>query len=338
MEIIKLKIILVVIIVMFLCLTLTFAMDANVPREKISFVKIKFIDSVKEYDFSSIKSITYKKQTTANHIVSLSKGQSAFNIGDTVFSVKKKGLTNSIILDSSFSTSFKFENMEKTNPHSNTVDVMDWDGQHYVYISEWDGLHRCFVERLWFNPTTKKWLTMLVQTLSLDIPDSIRGDGNMDWIIDKENGLVYTQTYKNGSSRTAKSLVFMQFKLPNPSSGDAVLRVNDILKIDERPAIYVTQDKKIHKNQMFIVSGGPESYYKRKITVFNLPELTLARETDLSLFNEEPEGLFFYRDKLMMLYKEGVFEISEKPMVFLRFNDSNSVSYALEDIKSIEFK
>lgn len=309
----------------------------NDSNHSINLV-INFIDSVKEFDAFALASISYGKQTIANHIIPFVKGQSTFNIGDTIFSVKKSGRTNSIVIDSSFSTVFKFEKMEILKPHSNAVDVMDWNGEHYVYISEWDGEHRCFVERIWFNSTSKKWITSLVQILSLDIPDSIRGKGNMDWIIDKENGLIYTQTYKDGSSRTAKELVYLRFRLPEVNDGDVTFRVTDIEKKYNRPMIYITQDKKIYKNQMFIASGAPGTKYKRMITVFDLPELTKSREIDLSLIDEEPEGLFFYKDELMMLYKAGIYKIQEKTAIVLNFKDGRTESYALENIKSIDFK
>ena len=299
---------------------------------------INFRDSIKEYVYSSVKNISYGNKTYANFITPFERGQSAFNLGDTIFSIKNFGNALVTVLGSHKSKSFIFEGMAAKKPHSNTVDVMDWNGEHYVYISEWDGEHRCFVEHIWFNPVSKKWLTKLVQTLSLDIPDSIRGNGNMDWIIDKENGLIYTQTYKDGSSRTAKELVYLQFRLPEINAGDVTFRAADIDRVYNRPMIYVTQDKKIYKNQMYIVSGAPGTKYKRMISIFDLPEMTKSKEIDLTLIDEEPEGLFFYKDKLMMQYKAGVYRIQEKPALNLYFKDGGSVSFALEDIKSINFK
>ncbi len=313
--------------------------NSTVQRQLDSLMIINLADdAVKELTLSSIERASHKNIVSFVPIIPIHKGQSAFNIGDTIFSVEKSGRTYSIAVGSSFSATFKFEKMGMLKPHSNVADVMDWNGEHYVYISEWDGEHRCFVEQIRFNPFSKKWLTKLVQTLSLDIPDSIRGKGNMDWIIDKENGLVYTQTYKDGSSRKAKELVYLRFRLPKVNEGDVTFRTADVEKKYSRPMIYVTQDKKIYRNQMFIASGAPGTKYKRMITVFDLPELSKSREIDLTLIDEEPEGLFFYKDELMMLYKAGIYKIQEKPTMILNFKDGRTESYALECIKSIDFK
>ena len=108
-------------------------------------------------------------------------GQSGIVINDTVILFNTGGNAIATSLITGESTSFVPECISY-HPHCNVANYCQKDGKHYVYLSEWDGKHRCFVEELYYNVNKNNWESRLVQILSLDIDDTVRGSGNMDWI------------------------------------------------------------------------------------------------------------------------------------------------------------
>lgn len=264
------------------------------------------------------------------------KGQSGVVIGDTVILFNTGGSAIATSLMTGESTSFLPE-CTKYNPHCNVANYYSYSGKHYVYLSEWDGQHRCFVEELWYDSAAHKWNSKLRQILSLDIDDSIRGVGNMDWIIDQEHNMVYVQTYKDGTSENATGLVYLQFPLPSPrSSNEIIFKDDQIIRRIENPMIYISQDKFIYKNKMYIASGWGGNV-PGKLTVINLINFSEEETYDLSFKNDEPEGIVMYKDNILLFYWGNNYSIQNKPSLFLLFNNGLVLSYPKSKIREIKF-
>ena len=263
-------------------------------------------------------------------------GQSGIIVNDTVilFNNGANAIATSLITGES--TSFVAE-CNNYNPHCNVANYYQKEGKHYVYLSEWNGKHRCFVEELYYNVNKNNWESRLVQILSLDIDDDIRGYGNMDWIVDTGNNMIYTQTYKDGTSENATGLVYLQFSLPSISDNrDAVLKEDKIIRRIEYPMIYITQDKFIYKGKLYIASGTVGDIEK-KITIIDLDSFTEDEVYDLSYRNDEPEAMDIYKDNIMLFYGHCNYSIQNKHSLFIYLKNGLVFSYPQSDIKGINY-
>ena len=264
------------------------------------------------------------------------KGQSGIIVNDTVilFNNGANAIATSLITGEC--TSFVPE-CNSYHPHCNVANYYQKDGKHYVYLSEWDGKHRCFVEELYYNVNKKNWESRLVQILSLNIDDTVRGSGNMDWIIDSANEMIYTQTYKDGTSQNSTALVFLQFALPSPLYAENVSFTSDqIIRRIEYPMICATQDKMIYKNKLYIASGLGGNY-PGKITVISLPDFWENEVYDLSYRNDEPEVMDVYKDNILLFYWHSNYSIQNKHSFFIYLKNGLVFSYPQSDIKEINY-
>lgn len=261
--------------------------------------------------------------------------QSCIVINDTLIGFNNGGVASAISLITREKVDFTPKCITY-QPHCNVANCYDKNGKHYVYLSEWDGKHRCFVEELSYNPTKKVWKSTIRQILSLNIGDSIRGKGNMDWIVDSDNEKVYVQTYKDGNSSNATGLIYLELPLPSIDKiGEVVLSSKDIIRRIEHPMIYITQDKEIYKGKLYIASGLNNNY-PGKITVIDLR--TFDDEIyDLSCINDEPEGLTFYKNNLLLFYWTKNYNIQKKKAINIYFKNGMCLSYPIEDIVEIKF-
>lgn len=264
------------------------------------------------------------------------KGQSCIIVNDTVilFNNGANAIATSLITGEC--TSFVSE-CSSYNPHCNVANYYQKDGKHYVYLSEWGGKHRCFVEELYYNVNKNNWESRLVQILSLDIDDSVRGSGNMDWIVDQDNNMIYVQTYKDGTSENATGLVFIQFSLPSITDNrDIILKEDKIIRRIEYPMIYITQDKFIYKGKMYIASGWGGNM-TRKITVIDLDSFTEDPVYDLTYRNDEPEAMDIYKDNILLFYWHSNYSIQNKHSLFIYLKNGLVLSYPQSDIKKINY-
>ena len=263
-------------------------------------------------------------------------GQSGIVVNDTVILFNTGGNAIATSLYSGEKTTFQTE-CSRYNPHCNVANYYQKEGRHYVYLSEWDGGHRCFVEELRYNTTQKKWESKLVQVLSMRIDDSIRGYGNMDWIIDTEAEMIYTQTYKDGSSTNATALVFLQFKLPAPfSQNSVVFALDNLIRRVEIPIIHATQDKFIYKGKLYVASGLGDDLPGR-ITVLDLSSFKEEDSFDLSYRNDEPEALQMYKDNILLFYWKKNYSIQNKHSLFIHFKNGLVISYPQSLLREIKY-
>ena len=83
----------------------------------------------------------------------------------------------------------------KYTPHCNVANLVKKGKKNYLYTSEWNNQRRFFVEDIAYDKKQDKWTSRLIQTISMDIPDSIAGAGFTDWIVDAKNNKFYAHTY-----------------------------------------------------------------------------------------------------------------------------------------------
>lgn len=261
--------------------------------------------------------------------------QSCIIINDTLIGFKTGGAATAISLVSKEKVDFSPECITY-QPHCNVANCYDKNSKHYVYLSEWDGKHRCFVEELSYNPINKVWKSTTRQILSLNMDDSIRGKGNMDWIVDSKNDKIYVQTYKDGNSKNATGLIYLELPLPALDQiGEVVLSSNDIIRRIEHPMIYITQDKEIYKGKIYIASGLNDNY-PGQITAIDL-ETFEDDIYDLSNIKGEPEGLAFYKNNLFLFYWATNYNIQKEKAINIYFRNGMCLSYPIEDIVDIKF-
>lgn len=307
------------------------------------FLNIVLPDTSYLFKVSEIKKLsTLENKDIDHHHCVLSElsinatGQSGIVVNDTVILFNAGGNAIATSLISGESSTFLPE-CSKYHPHCNVASYMRNNGKHYVYLSEWDGEHRCFVEEIKYDTRQKKWESQLVQVLSTSIDDRIRGFGNMDWIVDAETETIYTQTYKDGSSTNATALVFLQFKLPSPSSEKTVVfTLESVIRRIEKPMINATQDKFIYKGKMYIASGLGDGM-PGKITIFNIDSFKEEEAITLTFRNDEPEAMHMYKDNIIMFFWTRCCSIQYKRSLFIHFNNGLVFSYPQSLIRDLKY-
>lgn len=315
-----------------------FASHGNVDNNEMVVVlrDTSYAFPISEIELMSFKENTLLENNKCNFFdLGLNaSGQSGIIINDTVIIFNTGGAATATAMLTNEKTAFNPECIDY-HPHCNVANYYYKNGRHYVYLSEWDGQHRCFVEELYYDNSTKCWISKLVQIISMDIDDSIRGNNNMDWIVDSENDMLYTQTYKDGSSRTATGLIYMQFKLPSlKNNREVTIREDQIIRRTEYPMIYITQDKFIHRGKMFVASGWGGSQ-PGMVTVIDLTDFHIDEVYDLSYRDDEPEMIDIYKDNLLVFYWSKNFSVQNKKSLYVHLTNGMCLSYPTSNIKEI---
>lgn len=203
----------------------------------------------------------------------------------------------------------------KYTPHCNVANLVKKGKKNYLYTSEWNNQRRFFVEDIAYDKKQDKWTSRLIQTISMDIPDSIAGAGFTDWIVDAKNNKLYAHTYLEGiegNDRVATGVILLEFNLPSRQEKQVVLHSADILRRAAYPMFYVTQDKEIHNGKMYIMAGLRTSKKKnwdfsRKMFVINLKNLEVEKIYDFAFYFDEPEGIDFYKGKTYITFRRGTY-------------------------------
>lgn len=173
-----------------------------------------------------------------------------------------------------------------------------------LYVSQWDNEGGCFVYDIHIDGTVN-----LIQT--------IMTDGNMgaefglalgDWVIDTENGFIWSAKYKISASHAANNgMMFCKFKIPSTANTSVVLTASDILdsfEIDDKTAdLTITQDKVINSGKMFITCGYGNTEYPGMLYVIDLLGKKLSAFLNITAIHSgEPEGLEISVDKLLYAF------------------------------------
>lgn len=196
-------------------------------------------------------------------------------------------------------------------PHCNVAQCIRKRGRNYAYVTEWNGERRLFVEDAAIKGG--KYEGKLVQTITMDIPDSLSGFGYRDWVVDAERGRIYSFTYKGveaNNDRRGHGVVLLEFKLKSPLSGDICYTASDILRRAELPMICATQDKDIRNGKMYVTAGIKTKKEKtrthpdrvRRIVVIDLDAMQIEKEYSLQFYNAEPEGFDWYDGRWIITF------------------------------------
>lgn len=219
------------------------------------------------------------------------------------------------LYDRTDSTLFDLASVVYT-PHCNVANLVRKGGQNYLYVSEWNGERRFFVEKITLK--NGNWKTKLVRTFSLDMPDEISGAGFMDWVLDEQNGRLYTMAYESGekgNDRIKCPVVLMEFALPKGRK-DVVFTQDDILRRVVLPSVEVSQDKEIRDGRLYVAAGLRDGKHNwgpsRRIVVIDLKSLSILKQIDLSWYFDEPEGLDFIDGHLLLTFRRGSFWVDDE--------------------------
>lgn len=320
--------------------TISSLLRANTDK---TYIEIVLGDGRYTFPIADISEITITENTSLqqnrcvfSNLGLTSSGQSGVIINDTVINFNNGATATATSMATNEVTNFSPE-CTNYRPHCNVANYLHWNGKHYVYLSEWDGQHRCFVEELNYDVNAKVWHSQLVQIITMSISDDIRGIDNMDWIVDQENNMLYTQTCKDGTSENATGLIYMQFPLPSLDDNRNVTITDDqIIRRVEFPMIYISQDKFIYKGNMYIASGWGAGF-PGKITVIRLSDFSVVDEYDLSARNDEPEMIDMYKDNLLVFYWTANYSVQNKKSIYIHFKNGICLSYPIVNIKEFNF-
>jgi len=200
-----------------------------------------------------------------------------------------------------------------TTPHANVaqfgIEMASGNtAMPLLYISQWNG-ERGFLA---FNLTSSGTIST-VQTIMPNVDAEIFGAGQVDWIIDTDNGFLYSFGYKivGGSTMDQESggiTYVCKFKMPTIADGASVtLTDNDVLDHFILPPFCLRQDMCYANGHVFIAAGGGHySSYKdswNKVYAVDLLGKCVSSVVDIyDYLQVEPEGLSLYDGKLIMTY------------------------------------
>ena len=165
-----------------------------------------------------------------------------------------------------------------------------------LYVSAWNNKHQAFVYDISFEKGSYKSGLKQVIDPSL-VSSEIIGKGNMDWVVDGENGRLFSIAYGLNSTTISEgnSTHITQFNLPSIENSYVVLHDSDVVDHFLLPVMNVFQDKFYLNDCIFVVAGiangqmtFPPKLYKIDLTNKTLSELYIP-------LSGEPEGLCYYR-------------------------------------------
>ena len=169
-----------------------------------------------------------------------------------------------------------------------------------VYLAEFEGKSRCFVESI------GKDSSILVQTI--EAKENGKNYRIQCWVVDKDSPSLYSVSGKQEIDAIGQCpVVIRKYRLPKSTEGEYVL----LTESDKQDQFLLSfpnclQGATIRKGKLYIVTGLQESQRdnprgKRSLKVIDLNKKVLINEIDLTyITTNEPEGLDFYHNRLMM--------------------------------------
>ena len=145
-----------------------------------------------------------------------------------------------------------------------------------------------------------------VQTVYYPVMTDENAMGSPWTVIDPDNDFMYTYSRNNRSkSLNYKKCRLSKFVIPSLRSFPSLVQLddNDILNsYDLGFDATLSQGACINKGKLFIAQGVPKKNGKLFLRVIDLKKGKLIRTYNLlvSGFNDEPEGCFIYKNKLMV--------------------------------------
>lgn len=179
-----------------------------------------------------------------------------------------------------------------------------------IYLTDWDGAKGVKVFNLNDENYTMSHLQSIVPSSEL-LQSNIFGLGNTDFIVDKENGFLYSICYKENTwmeIETNKTCI-CKFALPRLSEGNNItLGLDDIIDHFEVENIPTRQDCCIYNGILYIENGYVTPYYKATLRAIDLSKKEVVSKIDISkIVDGEPECLEFDEDHLLMVYGKTIY-------------------------------
>ena len=155
----------------------------------------------------------------------------------------------------------------------------------------------------------EKFSVSLIQTIKL------KGfDHWTEGIIDNDHCILWVKYAANGAEGPDR---YASFYLPLFSIGDTDIFLKDHIvdfSVKAQPFTSSNQGHLYYNDRIFLVSGTTPTTQKLAFIVINT--LTKSRELVIDLaeigLRDEPENLFFYRDQLMIGYRNSIYEFNVK--------------------------
>lgn len=165
-----------------------------------------------------------------------------------------------------------------------------------VYVSAWNNKREAFVYDL--KCVFNEYSCSLVQVIDpSSISESIIGGGYLDWVVDADNGFLYSLAYhiKNTSRVINGNYIHVtKFLLPPLSEDYVALNDSDVVETFVVPMMAVFQDKAFYAGCIYIVAGisDDSGLYPPRLYVINTNN---KEQTELDIpIDGEPEGFCFY--------------------------------------------
>lgn len=161
-----------------------------------------------------------------------------------------------------------------------------------TYISEDNGSHACFVTELGWNDSK------IVQKIYYD-GDKKSYPGPIDWIVDRENGYIYTYGGVRWGMRWLK-----KFRLPSledsDENGEVHLTPDDVLFEMTYNEVGIGQGGFIKDGKLYFTAGYPP--FHCKLHVYDLEKKEEILCQDLQPLLHEPEGIDIVGDKMYVVF------------------------------------
>lgn len=214
--------------------------------------------------------------------------------GDTAIIIRDKGWCE--IFDMKAQKSLSLYKLEGNDSHCNNAVFGCGKGSLFplLYISEDNGGHACLVTDIGMDGSR------IVQRIYYDT-DGTDYPGPFDWMVDRDNGLLYTY----GGSRWQKRWIKC-FPLPKTDTAEVHLKAEDAVRTLYYDEVGIGQGGFVRDGKIYLTAGYPPYYCK--LHVYDAVSGRQLLCQDLRELLYEPEGIEWHDGHLYVVFwcgKEG---------------------------------
>ena len=208
--------------------------------------------------------------------------------GDTAIIIRDKGWCE--IYDLKAQKSLSFYKLEGNDSHCNNATFGQVRGTSFplLYISEDNGGHACLVTDIGMDGSR------IVQRIYYDT-DGSDYPGPFDWMVDRDNGYLYTY----GGTRWQKRWI-KRFPLPRADIPEVHLRPEDALQTIYYDEVGIGQGGFVKDGRIYLSAGYPPYYCK--LHVYDAKSGTQLLRQDIRDLRYEPEGMDVSDGYLYMVF------------------------------------
>lgn len=208
--------------------------------------------------------------------------------GDTAIIIRDKGWCE--IYDMKGRKTLSFYKLEGNDSHCNNAVFGKARGSRFplLYISEDNGGHACLVTDIGMESAG------IVQKIYYDT-DGADYPGPFDWMVDRENGFLYTY----GGTRWQKRWI-KRFPLPPADIPEVHLTAADALQTLYYDEVGIGQGGFVQDGRIYLTAGYPPYYCKLHVYDGQSGRQLLCQ--DLRELRHEPEGMDIVGDSLYVVF------------------------------------